>query len=180
MSDQLALFDIRDTPAETDGYRIQAVQAIAGITYRQLDYWTRTSLVTPSVRNASGSGSQRLYSFTDIVLIKVIKRLLDTGISLQNIRKAIDFLRENNSSIELSEVTLISDGASIYECTDNDAVIDLLSGGQCVFCLDVGRTVSETRVMTRSFPSEPAVADDGPDAVVGDELAARRKMKNAS
>ena len=64
-----------------------------GISYRQLDYWARTGLVVPSVRDASGSGTQRLYSFRDIVVLKVVKRLLDAGVSLQNIRKAIETLR---------------------------------------------------------------------------------------
>ena len=65
----------------------------AGITYRQLDYWARTSLVVPSIRGAAGSGSQRLYSFKDILVLKIVKRLLDTGISLQQIRTAVAQLR---------------------------------------------------------------------------------------
>src|SRR6058998_4420087 len=81
--------------AESDdvGYRGPTACSAAGITYRQLDYWARTGLVVPSVRSASGSGSQRLYSFKDILVLKVVKRLLDTGVSLQNIRVAVDALR---------------------------------------------------------------------------------------
>src|SRR5262249_56180076 len=88
----------------------------AGITYRQLDYWARTGLVEPSVRAATGSGSQRLYGFRDILALKIVKRLLDTGISLQQIRTAIGFLREQGAE-DVAQVTLMSDGASGYPRT---------------------------------------------------------------
>ena len=76
------------------GYRGPTACAAAGITYRQLDYWARTGLVEPSVRAAHGSGSQRLYGFRDILVLKVVKRLLDTGISLQQIRAAVQHLHD--------------------------------------------------------------------------------------
>src|SRR4026207_239298 len=75
-----------ETSDEAVGYRGPTPRAVAGITYRQLDYWARTGLVVPSVRDASGSGTQRLYSFRDIVVLKVVKRLLDAGGALQDIR----------------------------------------------------------------------------------------------
>ncbi len=102
---------------------------IAGITYRQLDYWARTSLVVPSIRGAAGSGSQRLYSFKDILVLKIVKRLLDTGISLQNIRVAVDHLRKRGVE-DLAKITLFSDGTTVYECTSAEEVVDLLQGGQ--------------------------------------------------
>jgi len=111
------------------GYRGATACTAAGITYRQLDYWARTGLVEPSVRNAMGSGSQRLYGFRDILVLKIIKRLLDAGVSLQNIRTAVEYLR-NRGVTELESMTLMSDGASIYECTSPDEIIDLLQGGQ--------------------------------------------------
>jgi hypothetical protein len=89
---------VRRRPArgspEDVGYRGPTACNAAGITYRQLDYWARTGLVEPSIRTAHGSGTQRLYSFRDILVLKVVKRLLDTGVSLQNIRTAVDHLRE--------------------------------------------------------------------------------------
>src|SRR5690606_12716034 len=91
------------------GYRGTTAHTVAGITYRQLDYWARTGLVVPSIRDASGPGTQRLYSFRDIVVLKVVKRLLDAGVSLQNIRKAIETLRRRGVE-DLANVTLISDG----------------------------------------------------------------------
>ena len=80
--------------SEQIGYRGPTACAAAGITYRQLDYWARTGLVEPSVRPAHGSGTQRLYSFRDVVVLKIVKRFLDTGVSLQNIRTAVQHLRE--------------------------------------------------------------------------------------
>ncbi len=116
----------------------------AGITYRQLDYWARTGLVVPEVRGAHGSGSQRLYSFRDILILKVIKRLIDAGISLQQIRTAIEHLRLRGVA-DLTQVTLMSDGVSVYECTSDDEVIDLVHGGQGVFGIALGRVWREHR-----------------------------------
>ena len=113
---------------ENTGYRGPTACAAAGITYRQLDYWARTGLVEPSVRAAHGSGSLRLYSFRDILVLKVVKRLLDTGISLQQIRTAVSHLHDRGVS-DLARLTLMSDGVSVYECTSPDQVVDLLAGG---------------------------------------------------
>ena len=109
------------------GYRGPTACSAAGITYRQLDYWARTGLVEPSVQAAHGSGSQRLYGFRDILVLKVVKRLLDTGISLQQIRAAVQHLRDRGTE-DLAQVTLMSDGVSVYECTSADEVVDLLAG----------------------------------------------------
>src|SRR3954466_6148507 len=98
---------------DTEGYRVPEVCRVVGISYRQLDYWARTGLVTPSVREAGGSGTQRLYSFRDLVLLKVIKRLLAAGVSLHRIREAIEFLRDHMKR-EPQGITLMSDGSSIY------------------------------------------------------------------
>ncbi|NDF10409.1 MAG: MerR family transcriptional regulator, partial [Actinobacteria bacterium] len=109
------------------GYRGATACTAAGISYRQLDYWARTGLVEPTIRTATGSGSQRLYGFQDILVLKIVKRLLDTGVSLQNIRTAVTHLRSRGEA-DLARITLMSDGASIYECTNNEEIIDLLQG----------------------------------------------------
>ena len=155
------------------GYRGPTACAAAGITYRQLDYWARTSLVEPSVRPAAGSGSQRLYSFRDILVLKVVKRLLDTGISLQQIRAAVTHLRERGSA-DLAEVTLMSDGVSVYECTSPDEVVDLLQGGQGVFGIALGRVWQEVEGTLAELPAERADSEPG---AAGDELAGRRARK---
>jgi DNA-binding transcriptional MerR regulator len=153
------------------GYRGPTACAAAGITYRQLDYWARTGLVQPSVRPASGSGSQRLYGFKDILVLKVVKSLLDTGISLQQIRTAVAHLRDRGSA-DLAQVTLMSDGASVYECTSADEVIDLLQGGQGVFGIALGRVWQEVEGTLAELPAERAEDD-----TAGDELASRRVRK---
>ena len=119
------------------GYRVPDVCKIIGISYRQLDYWARTGLVRPSIKDAQGSGTQRQYSFQDLVVLKVIKSLLDTGVSLQRVRKAVEYLHDMKKPA--SGVTLMSDGARIYEAASPEAVVDLLARGQGVFAIAVDR-----------------------------------------
>jgi len=127
-----------------DGYRAPQVCNLVGISYRQLDYWARTGLITPSVRQASGSGSQRLYSFGDVVQLKVVKRLLDAGMSLKKIRKAMDILgAELASQSPLTDVTLLSDGNTIYAAHSASEVVDVFKGGQGVFGIAVGPVQDE-------------------------------------
>jgi len=119
------------------GYRVPEVCRIVDITYRQLDYWARTDLVTPSIRDASGSGTQRLYSFQDLVTLRVIKSLLDTGISLQRVRRAVEHLRSMDRPV--AGVTLMSDGVAVYEADSAEAVVDLVRQGQGVFAIALDR-----------------------------------------
>jgi len=159
---------------EQVGYRGPTACRAAGITYRQLDYWARTGLVEPSIRPATGSGTQRLYSFRDILVLKVVKRLLDTGVSLQQIRVAVTHLRERGVE-DLAQITLMSDGASVYECTSPDEVIDLVQGGQGVFGIAVGRVWREVEGSLAELPGERPGEEPGehPD----DELASRRRNR---
>jgi DNA-binding transcriptional MerR regulator len=174
--EQGLLFD-DDKPSlpENVGYRGPTACSAAGITYRQLDYWARTGLVEPSVRAAHGSGSQRLYSFRDILVLKVVKRLLDTGVSLQNIRAAVQHLRDRGVA-DLAQITLMSDGASVYECTSADEVIDLVQGGQGVFGIAVGRVWREVEGSLAELPSERPVPAT-PGELPSDELAVRRQAR---
>ena len=168
------------------GYRgVTACHAVS-ISYRQLDYWARTGLVVPSVRDASGSGTQRLYSFRDMVVLKVVKRLLDAGVSLQNTRKAIDTLRSRGVD-DLAQITLISDGTTVYECRSPEEVVDLLQGGQGVFGIAIGGAFKEIKGSLEHLPAErahgepvaePLAAEPGAD-IVADELAARRARRRA-
>ena len=169
--------DLPDLPEDV-GYRGPTACAAAGITYRQLDYWARTGLVEPSIRPAHGSGSQRLYGFRDILVLKVVKRLLDTGVSLQNIRTAIQHLRDRGVD-DLAQITLMSDGASVYECTSADEVIDLVQGGQGVFGIAVGRVWREVEGSLADLPGErtSGAAADEPGTHAGDELASRRRAR---
>ena len=161
------------------GYRGATACVAAGISYRQLDYWARTGLVEPSIRGAAGSGSQRLYGFRDILVLKIVKRLLDTGVSLQNIRTAVEHLRSTGIS-DLERITLMSDGASIYECTSADDIVDLLQGGQGVFGIAIGKVWTEVEGSLSTLQGENT--EDGSLVSSGennDELAERRKRRGA-
>lgn len=176
LSRQSMLFgDPLETIDTLAGYRGPVACKAAGITYRQLDYWARTGLVVPSLRAASGSGSQRLYSFKDVLVLKVVKRLLDAGVSLQQVRIAVAQLADRGID-DLSSITLMSDGATVYECSSAEEIVDLLNGGQGVFGIAVGRVWREVEGTLAELP-----VDNG-DGVIGmDELAARRRAKrNAS
>ena len=158
------------------GYRGATACSAAGITYRQLDYWARTGLVEPSIRTASGSGTQRLYGFRDILVLKIVKRLLDAGVSLQNIRTAVDHLRSRGVT-DLERMTLMSDGASIYECSSADEIIDLLAGGQGVFGIAVGKVWHEVEGSLSLLQGEVSGHTVGVES--NDELSLRRKSKGA-
>jgi len=170
---QDVLFDDLENAYEDVGYRGVTACKAAGITYRQLDYWARTGLVEPSVRTAKGSGSQRLYGFRDILVLKVVKRLLDTGVSLHQIRLAIEHLRERGVH-DLAQVTLLSDGASVFECSSPNEMFDLLQGGQGVFGIALGKVWQEVEGSLAQLPSETS---DSLPLHPGDELGARRAAR---
>lgn len=175
------LFD-DDLPVldEEAGYRGPTVCKVVGISYRRLDYWARTDLVTPSIRNATGSGSQRLYSFRDILMLKVIKRLIDAGISLQQIRVAIDHLHARGVE-DITQVTLMSDGVSVYECTSDDQMVDLLKGGQGMFAIGLGGVWRDIEGTLSDLPMERNGEAEPQDllAQANDEFTKRRRARAA-
>ncbi|MFC6258306.1 MerR family transcriptional regulator, partial [Kocuria oceani] len=150
---QGVLFDDSVVRDESVGYRGPTACKAAGITYRQLDYWARTGLVEPTVRGASGSGTQRLYSFRDILVLKIVKRLLDTGVSLQQIRTAVGALRAQGVE-DLAQLTMMSDGASVYACTSPHEGGDLVEGGQVLVGIAVGRVWREVEGTLAAMPGE--------------------------
>ena len=177
---QGALFDdadLRPLPADI-GYRGPVACAAAGITYRQLDYWARTDLVVPSVRSAQGSGTQRLYSFRDILVLRIVKRLIDTGVSLPNIRAAVDHLAVRSSE-DVARMTLMSDGATIYECRSADEVIDIVRGGQGVFGIAIDSVWREVEGTLANMPGERPSGESVLANASSDELAARRARRVA-
>ena len=143
------------------GYTGPEVCNITNITYRQLDHWTTTGLVDASIRNIKGSGFHRIYSFNDIVLVKLVKKLRSAGISLQKIRialKNVNKLLGKNSNI--LDVSIFSDGSSIYVLTDNDQLIDLLKKGQAVFGISLGPVHTETEAEILSlYPDKVSAAN---------------------
>ncbi|MFC6598922.1 MerR family transcriptional regulator [Kitasatospora paranensis] len=157
------------------GYRGPTACAAAGITYRQLDYWARTGLLEPSVRTAYPAGAQRLYAFRDILFLKVVKRLLDAGVSLQNIRVAVAHLQAADLGGGLADLTLMCDGATVYECTSPAQAVELLGGGQGMFGISVGAVWQELEATLGRLHAERT---DTGETVLGqdpaDELAQRR------
>jgi DNA-binding transcriptional MerR regulator len=119
------------TSQSSEGFRGPQVCGLVGITYRQLDYWARTGLLRPSIADARGSGTQRVYSYTDVVELKVIKQLLDAGISLQRARRAVECLRDGLGA-DLAAANLVLVGTDSVLAHSDGEVVDLLKGGQGV------------------------------------------------
>lgn len=138
------------------GYRGPTACNAAGISFRQLDYWARTGLVEPSIHVTKGSGTQRLYSFEDILLLALIKKLLDAGVSLQQIRTAITHLREYPSP-RWTDITLMSDGQSVYEATRDDELLDLMASGRAMFGISLASLAKELRPLLGDLPAEPVL-----------------------
>ncbi|SOD64056.1 DNA-binding transcriptional regulator, MerR family [Streptomyces zhaozhouensis] len=164
-----------ETPRERLGYPGPSACAAAGITYRQLDYWARTGLVQPEVRPAPGQGGQRLYSFRDVLVLKIVKRLLDAGVSLQAIRATAEALRTAELGT-LAQMTLMSDGAAVYRCGSPDELAELLRGGRGVFGIAVGAVWSDVETALAQLHAERADTGERvvPPQHPEDELARRR------
>ena len=131
------LFSNVDTEEIKRGYRGTVASKVAGITYRQLDYWARKQIVEPSITPSHGSGSRRLYSFKDVVILAVSKKLLDAGVNLQNVTAAIGFLTQRSTD-QLANVTIMCDGQNVHECTTSEQMLELLQSGKAVFAVSVG------------------------------------------
>lgn len=125
-------------------------QQVAGITYRQLDYWANKHIVEPSLHASHGSGTRRLYSYTDILLLGVAKRLIDAGINLTNIALIIAKLRRQPLE-EFSHTFIMSDGHKVMECTDDTSIIDMMREGTAVFGLSVARLNEDLSARLRAF-----------------------------
>lgn len=158
---------------------------VAGITYRQLDYWARKQIVEPSITPSHGSGSRRLYSFKDVVILAVSKKLLDAGVNLQNVTTAIGFLMQRDVD-QLEHVTIMCDGEEVHECTTSDQMIALLQSGKAVFGVSVGslwhqiHDALETEDYVDLQSSSANVGSAGSGRVAGrpiDELTAMRMRR---
>lgn len=169
----------------TRGYRGTVASKVAGITYRQLDYWARKQIVEPSITPSHGSGSRRLYSFKDVVILAVSKKLLDAGVNLQNVTTAIGFLMQRDVD-QLEHVTIMCDGGEVHECTTSDQMIALLQSGKAVFGVSVGslwhqiHDALETEDYVDLQSSSANVGSAGSGRVAGrpiDELTAMRMRR---
>ena len=145
------------------GYTGPQVCKIVGISYRQLDHWTTTKLINSSLRNIKGSGHHRTYSFEDLLKVKIIKNLREAGMSLQKIRQALKALEKlMGSDSNYSDVTVVSDGQSIYASRDEMQFIDILKKGQAVFGISLGPVQEEVeRIVIDLWPSDIEVSEGG-------------------
>lgn len=172
------LFATEDAEDTRRGYRGTVASKVAGITYRQLDYWARKQIVEPSITPSHGSGSRRLYSFKDVVILAVSKRLLDAGVNLQNVTAAIGFLSRRTTA-QLADVTIMCDGQQVYECTTSEQMLNLLRSGKAVFGVSVGSLWHEIDEALEhedyvDLASKPAALSSGRPI---DDLTAMRMRK---
>jgi DNA-binding transcriptional MerR regulator len=140
-------------------YRGPQVCSIVGITYRQLDHWTRTDLISASVADAAGSGTQRLYSYNDLLELKVIKSMIDSGLDLRKVRKVIGYVREKLGD-DVATANLVITADSVLARTDGE-LIDLLRNGQGVLNIVpvAGMRNELDAQVSELHPSEPAASD---------------------
>lgn len=166
------LFNFSLSADHASGYRGSVAMKVAGITYRQLDYWARKSIIEPSIHASSGSGSRRLYSFKDIAIMAVAKRLLDAGVNLVNVTTAIIFLNRYSEE-RLRNMTIICDGQSVQECDENqDNMHSMLASGLAVFAIAVGRIVSRVE--------EDLSSENSVDATQVEEKSSKSTRKSYS
>jgi len=140
-----------------NSFNSKTVSKILGIPVRVVDYWDRTNFIKPSVHEASGYGSMRLYSFTDLIQFKVAKFLRDRGLSLQKIRKSLNYLRKHLPEIEkpLVQLRFLTDGETIFVLTNKDRVIiDILKKGQYVFVIAIGELINDLKGKTSKITTD--------------------------
>jgi DNA-binding transcriptional MerR regulator len=163
-----------------EGFRGPQVCSIVGITYRQLDYWARTNLLRPSISEARGSGTQRRYSYRDLLELKVIKQLLDAGVSLQSARRAIECLRDNVGGDVASANLVLNGSSSVLARTDGE-VVDLLRGGQGVLnILPLAGVKKELDAAIHSFEDAAAGKQKSAPAATPSSTAATRRAASGS
>lgn len=131
-----------------EGFTAQQASKLTGCTQHQLRYWDRVDLVRPSIQSTGGRpGVRRLYNFRDLVALRVVRSLLDNGMSVQRVRRAWDYLRRNaDMEGHLAEVKLVTDGSSIFHIASNqDQLLDALKEGQLAFFVAIDAITREVQ-----------------------------------
>ena len=158
--------------AHSQGYGSKRAAEVVGISYRQLDYWARTKLITPSEAEASGSGSRRLYSYNDLLKLRVVKRMLDNGIGLEKVRVVFDYFR-NELGEDISSANLVIDGTNVAIARSRDDMIDAIGRGQGVLPLsNIGREVDAAIIKLHAAAASTAEMDDEGEDEEGDAQVA--------
>jgi len=126
-------------------FNSKMVSRIVGVSLRQIQYWDERGFIRPSVKLAEGRGTKRLYSFSDLVQLKVIKDLTDYGLSLQKIRRCLSYLRRSfpDTAQPLTSLRYLTDGEKLFVLTsDKNKILDVMDR-QFVFSLGIGNLVRE-------------------------------------
>lgn len=138
-------------------FNTKTVVKLTALTQRQIDYWDRTHFIKPSLKEAAGYGTGRLYSFEDVVQLKVAKTLIDKGVSLQKIRRSINYLKKNFPDVKkpLAEMRFLTDSETIFVITKNEkAILDTLARGQMVFALAIGEIIEQLKGEVKNISQE--------------------------
>jgi DNA-binding transcriptional MerR regulator len=149
------------TGDQSAGYSGRRTAEIVGISYRQLDYWARTDLIRPSLVDATGSGTRRQYSYRDLLELKVVKRLLDAGIKLEQVRTVFSYVRDHLGE-DIAQANLVIEGNKTVLVPSGDELIDVLRHGQGVLnVLALGQVKDELDAAIIEFrPDEAAPETD--------------------
>ena len=143
------------------GFSGKRTAEIVGITYRQLDYWARTDLIRPTLADAKGSGSRRLYAYRDLLELRIVKQLLDAGIKLENVREVFKQLRTLVGD-EIASANLVIDGSSVALALDDGQLLDLVRKGQGVLnVMNLGQCAADLDERVKALREEPAAATPG-------------------
>ncbi|MGB3411380.1 MAG: MerR family transcriptional regulator [Microthrixaceae bacterium] len=166
------------------GFSGRRTAEIVGITYRQLDYWARTDLVKPSLADARGSGSRRLYSYRDLLELKVIKTLLDAGLKLESVRQVFSYMRQNLGE-DITAANLVISGTTSVLVRSGEELIDVLQRGQGVLnVLPLAGVKEEIDARIVEFPptgkSSGAVGQGARSVSAGGAANAAAEASNAA
>ena len=161
--------DIISDGGAISGFSTHRAAKIAGITYRQIDYWARTGLLNPSLVPATGSGSRRAYSYSDVLELKVIKRLIHAGIELKKVRVIFEYVRTELGE-DISAATLVIDGPNSAIVRTQDDLIDALQRGQGVLPLSNLQHEVDAAIVDLFRPAEVGDPESDEDYEEGEDF----------
>jgi DNA-binding transcriptional MerR regulator len=133
-------------PERKTGYTAIQAARLAGCTTSQLDAWRRIGLVVPA------TGDPAPYSFRDLVALRMVASLLDAGVAMARIRRAVGELVRAGEDV--ASLLLVSEGDAVLACRDDGQVLDVLRNGQLVLFVSIGRLAGEVEAEVRTFDAE--------------------------
>lgn len=134
--------------AKLGEFTAKEVCKILRLEYSKLDYWARSGFFVPSISEANGSGSKRLYSFLDLITLKVIKDLRDAGVTVPKLKKVIQYMLAKGNEVQnpFAGSVLITDSKKVFELTaEKEMVVDILNNGQLMWVICLGKLVKKLK-----------------------------------